>query len=110
MKETKTKQLKRAYKQYRKSDNYDLRDCYGRFSEAKAQAWDYCIDLYLKYNGYALKVIGHNSMQFSAGFVGEIADAVTGELKKAFFYITRDYDRYILLDDCEVLQNEEFYF
>ena len=99
------KQIKQAYKQYAKSDLYSLEHCYNSFSYAKQQAWNYCKELENEYDGYNLKIIGYNSMQFSVGFVGEISDVITGELKKAFFYITKSYDRYILTED---LENEKF--
>jgi glutathione peroxidase-family protein len=70
-----------------------LYDCYGSFSYAKAQAFEYCKELKSKYNGRGLKIIGYNSNRFSAGFIGEI------ENREAFFYITADYDRYIFLDE-----------
>lgn len=91
-----SKQIKNAYKQFLKSCNYSLYDCYGNFSRAKENAFKYCLNLVNKYNGIHYKIIGFNSMQFSFGFVGEI------DGQKAFFYITKDYDRFIPLNLLEV--------
>lgn len=79
---------------------YRLEDCYTRYSAAKQNAYNYCMDLFMnKYNGYAhltkFAILGYNTMQFSFAFIGEI------DGKEAFFYITRDYDRYIFVDEME---------
>ncbi len=91
-----TKQIKTNYKHYLQSSYYNLYDCYNQPSYYKIQALEYCKKLMKKYNGKSLKIIGYNSQTFSVGFVGEIDN------KEAFFYITRDYDRYIFIDDLEV--------
>ena len=96
---TKNKNIKNAFVSYSKSTNYCLCDCYGNFSQAKENAMEYCKNLMQKLNGYGLKIIGFNSMTFSVGFIGEIPDNKTGEIKKVFCYITRDYDRYIFIED-----------
>lgn len=86
-----TKQERAAFAhviQYERSTNYSLDDCYGRYSSAKIAAWQYCVDLCRKYDGYNLKIITYNCMMFTAGFTYE--DAETGVVK--FMYITRDYD------------------
>lgn len=81
-----------AYKRWTHSDNYSLRDVYGIYSKLKENAYAYCEDLVDKYDGYGLRIIGHNSMAFSVGFIGYI-DGL-----KHFFYITRDYDRALPLE------------
>lgn len=91
MKKCNSKQIKDAYKQYKHSCLYDLYHCYNNYSYAKQEAMNYCRQLEYKYNGYNLKIIGYNPMTFSVGFLGEIDN------QKAFFYITKSYDRYILL-------------
>ncbi len=92
----KTKQLKNAYRDYLKSTNNHLNDCYNNCSYYKQKAFWYCQDLVKKYDGSALKIIGYNSQTFSAGFIGYINN------KKAFFYITKDYNRFIYIDELEV--------
>lgn len=91
-----TKQLKNAYRDYLRSTNYHLSDCYINCSYYKQKAFWYCQDLVKKYNGSGLKIIGYNSQTFSVGFIGEIFG------KKAFFYITKTYDRCIYIEDLEV--------
>lgn len=93
------KQIKEAYKQYLKSNYYELYQCYNNYSYFKEKAIEYCKELQYKYNGFNLKIIGFNSMTFSVGFIGEIPDEKTGEIKEAFFYITKNYDRYIFTDE-----------
>lgn len=96
---TNTKNIKNQFERYSKSTTYNLQDCYTNFSHRKNMAMKYCIDLMEKYNGYGLKIIGYNSQCFSVGFIANIPDEKTGEIKKAFCYITRDYDRYIFMDE-----------
>jgi len=93
MKKEVSKFMKSKYHQYRVSDMYSLYDKYKQPSDAKLLAYDYCADLCRDFNGRCLKVVGGNSMQFSAGFVGEI----DGE--EAYFHITKAYDRYIPLKE-----------
>lgn len=88
-----TQTLRDAYHRYTKSHTYTLEQAYTNHSRAKQYAWDYCRELEHKYNGYNLKIIGFNSQTFSVGFIGKIGD------KDAFFYITRDYDRFILIEE-----------
>lgn len=93
MTHTTTKVIKNAYNSYIKSNLCTLSDCYRNASYNKQCAYDYCLSLMLKYNGQAGCIIGYNCMVFSFGFIGEIYG------RQAFFYITRDYDRYIYLDE-----------
>lgn len=97
MKHTKTKVMKNAFESYNISIGYygyrRLNNCYDTHSIYKSRAEQYCLDLLRQYNGEGFTIIGHNCMTFSVGFIGEI------ENRKAFFYITRDYDRYIFLDE-----------
>ena len=88
-----TNTLRNAYERYIQSNNYTLEQCYCNHSRAKQNAFDYCRELEYQNHGYNLKIIGFNSQTFSVGFIGEIGN------KKAFFYITRDYDRFILLEE-----------
>lgn len=89
----KTKQIKTAHNNYTKSNLYCLSDCYGTHSRNKENAFQYCLSLKEAYNGIQLRIISYNSQCFSVGFIGEI------DGQRAFFYITRDYDRYILLNE-----------
>ena len=92
---TKAKNIKSAYEQYDRSSLYTLDDCYSSCSAAKRAAMRYCVDLFIKYDGADMRIIGYNSMTFSVGFMGVV------DGKNAFIYITKDYDRYIFLEDLE---------
>lgn len=64
-----TKLMRDAYRRYRDSELYSIYDAYQRPSKAKRDAWKHCLDLMMCYNGEGLRVIGHNTSFFSAGFV-----------------------------------------
>ena len=91
-----TKFMKQKYRDYIRSDMYSLYDKYQCPSIAKHRAWDYCEDLCKDYNGHGLRLVGGNTMSFSAGFLCD----VDGE--PSYVHITKDYDRYIPLSvfDC----------
>ena len=74
--------------QYIRSNATSLDDVYGRYSRAKVNAWNYCIDLCIRLNGHNLKIVSFNQNIFTAGFI--FADKETGVLK--FMYITPNYD------------------
>ena len=92
---TTNKTIKGAYESYKRSYDYSLDEVYGSYSNAKARAWNYCTDLMREYDGAGIKVIGHNCMTFSVGFIGYV-DGL-----KHFFYITRDYDRAMPLEKLD---------
>jgi hypothetical protein len=54
---------------------------------------EYCMDLMKDHNGHGLKILSFNLFHFSVGFYGEMNG------KKAFFYITKSYDRFFYLED-----------
>ena len=87
--------MKDAYKRYLESYNYTLSDCYSNWSCYKENAFSYCENSRKKYEGRGGKIVSYCLTNFSYGFIGVING------KKAFFYITRDYDRYIYLEDLE---------
>ena len=93
MKQVNTKTVAEAYIRYLNSRTYTLNQCYTKHSYAKDMAFEYCIDLMRRYDGYGLKIIGYNQMTFSAGFIG-IYDG-----DESFFYITVNYDRVMTLSD-----------
>lgn len=84
--------MNEAFSRYIRSNDRTLSDCYDTYSWEKFQALEYCYKLKDKYNGYDLRIIGHNSQTFSVGFIGTKAG------HKAFFYITKEHDRYILIN------------
>lgn len=66
---------------------------YGKPSEAKCRAWNYCRELCDKLGGHDLIISSKNTMVFSVCFKFETEDG-----KPAFAYITRDYDRFCYAD------------
>lgn len=93
MTHTKNRQIKRAFEDWKKATATELWHVYGRFSQAKVNAMEYCKSLMEKHNGYGLRIVSHNLNVFTVGFLGEI------DGKEAFFYITRDYDRFATVDE-----------
>ena len=87
-----TKQMRSAYERFLVSMDWYLEDVYSSYSQAKRNAYEYCRDLYNKYNGERFRIVSFNQNVFTVGFIGTI------EGHKAFFYITRDYDRYMFID------------
>lgn len=75
---------------YDNSHWYYLWDVYSNYSEYKVQAYNRCIDLMNRLNGWGLRILSYNSNVFTVGFL--FADPDTGVIR--FAYITRDYDRF----------------
>ena len=73
---------------YENSKDYTLYHAYNKPSTAKTSAWNYCMNLMSKYNGYGLKVISYNTFMFTAGFM--FTDKETGVIQ--FMFITPNYD------------------
>ena len=71
---------------YKRSRMYDIGDAYGRYSSAKAHAWEYCVSRCETLNGDCLKVISKNTFVFTAGFT------FMEDGKRKFYYITPNYD------------------
>ena len=63
---------------YFKSSNYSLFDAYESVSRKKWEAWEHCEALCKEHGGWDLKVISHNSWQFTAGF--EFTNPATGAI------------------------------
>lgn len=95
MNSARTRAAKAAYKQYRYGwyAGHSLRDVYDRYSAAKADAEDYCLDLCNKLNGRGFVILSACTMTFSVGFLFD--DPETGA--ERFAYITRDYN-----STCEI--------
>lgn len=75
---------------YNRSTDTRLWDVYERPSRYKELAFRECEELMDYLDGFDLKIIGHNCMQFSVGFL--FTDPETGVIR--FCYCTRDYTRY----------------
>ena len=84
-----TKEMRNYYEQYKSVPWWQthLSDCYGRWSQAKEQAYQYCVDLMESLNGWGLKITGYCTNFFSVGFMYE------QEGKTYFARITASYDR-----------------
>lgn len=79
---------KNNIKFWEKSEMYNLRDAYGSFSSKKEKAWDYCKELFYKYDGWGLKIVSKNTFIFTAGFA--FIDKDTGVVK--YMHITPSSD------------------
>lgn len=86
------KQMRHIYNVYKASILYCLEDCYNNHSYSKQRAYNYCIELLKKYNGYNGKIIGYNCMQFSYGFEYEDTNGLH------FVYITKTYDKDMIIE------------
>lgn len=80
--------LNDAYNRYIWSDDTRLSDVYGRYSDKKSRAYEYCRNLMLKYNGYNFHIISYNTFMFTCGFM--FHDPATNE--PMFAYITPTYN------------------
>lgn len=82
-----TKEAQNHIEAHSYSRIHSLYQAYEKPSRAKENAIEYCRKLCDRFSGYDFRIIGHNCMTFSVGFWGVI------DGHKAFFYITKDYDR-----------------
>ena len=64
-----SKRLRDVYKRYQQSNKYDLFDCYRRFSDAKRNAFNYCINQKYFCDGYGGKIVSKNINVFTYGFL-----------------------------------------
>lgn len=72
---------------YSNSTLYGLYYAYENPSVAKQNAWDYCVNLMDKYNGYGLRVVSYNTFMFTAAFLFLDENGVVNMM-----YITPNYD------------------
>lgn len=77
---------------YERSSIHHLCEAYGRFSNKKAEAWEYCKKLCKESGGKGLKILGANTSFFSAGFLFTDKDG-----NECLMYITHTNDRKIVL-------------
>ena len=82
------KKMKSNYENYLRSNDYELEDVYKSYSVHKSRAWRYCEQLCMEYGGLDLKIVSHNCMMFTAGFIFPHPD--TGEL--CYMHITKSGD------------------
>ena len=60
------------------NEGYTLHEVYGNYSRAKENAYNYCLGLCYKENGYNFRIISHNTFSFSVAW--EITNPETGEV------------------------------
>ena len=87
-----TKVIKNQYNSYLRSEEYDIWDAYKQPSRKKEVAWEACVKDCEEHNGYGLRVAGHNTNTFSAGFLFKDEDG-----REIYCHITPYYDRYMLV-------------
>lgn len=70
-KASKTK-MQSSYKQWQNSTATELWQVYGNYSIYKAQAYCRIKEYMQKVDGYGLRILGHNSMQFTCAYIATI--------------------------------------
>lgn len=75
-----------VWRAYMSSNDATLDEVYGRYSNAKARAYEYCRDREREFSSYDGVITGHNTCTFSYAFTGYC------EGKKWLIYITKDHD------------------
>ena len=53
------------------NEGYSLREVYDNYSAAKENAYNYCLGLCAKENGYNFRIISHNTFSFSVAWETE---------------------------------------
>lgn len=76
----KQKDLNDYYQRWLNSTENTIYKAYGRPSKYKVRAFERCEDIRDEYNGYSLRITGHNSSQFTAAFTTDTD----------FYVITKD--------------------
>ena len=84
------KVAKSHYPDYLRATATTLSQVYGKYSKAKANAYDYCLSLCNSLGGHDLKIISKSVYEFTVGFL--FNDQETG--KEMFAYITKSHNSY----------------
>ena len=87
-----TSLIRKQYLRYLNSYDHTIYDAYKNPSVDKRSAWEYCVAFCEKHRGYGLKVSGHNTSVFSAGF--KFVDDNGNEI---YCHITPTNNRYLLI-------------
>lgn len=74
------------WRAYFRSNDATLDEVYGRYSSAKARAYEYCREREREFDSYDGVITGYNTCTFSYAFTGYC------EGKKWLIYITKDHD------------------
>lgn len=84
---------RQAYEKFLRSNDAELRDVYGSYSQAKENAYEYCRAREREFSAYDGFIASYCIMQFTYAFTGLC------EGKRYFVYITKDHDYAIALED-----------
>lgn len=76
----KQKDLNSYYQRWLNSTENTIYKAYDRPSVYKVRAFERCEDIMQEFDGYSLRIVGHNSRQFSAAFTTDTD----------FYVITKD--------------------
>ena len=88
-----TQRNREIVERYERETATTLWEVYGRYSQAKANAYDYCRRLQYEKGGHGLRILGANCFMFTAAFRYEV-DGVP-----YLMYITKNADTPIRLED-----------
>ena len=75
------------------SEDTELYEVYGRYSEAKVQAFKRCLKLFREHDGKDIRICSHNTFGFTVGYIALI-DGI-----ESFVYYTPGGDYYTPLVD-----------
>lgn len=67
-----TKKQKYFYEDYIRASAEKLSDVYSSYSRAKFEAFHWCVRKMYDMNGYGGRIMGHNSMTFTYGFLHDV--------------------------------------
>ena len=81
-----TERARHIWRAFSRSNDATLDEVYGRYSHAKANAYEYCRAREREFSSYDGVITGYNTCTFSYAFTGWC------EGKKYLIYITKDHD------------------
>ena len=67
-------------------EGYYLSEVYSSYSQAKQNAWEYCLNLCNKENGHNFHIISHNTFGFSVAWY--VSEGVRIETPKNSYLVT----------------------
>ena len=71
------KNLKGQYEQYKATTASEIHEVYGRWSQAKENAMQWCKNKMYEQGGYGLRILSANTYQFTVGWI--YTDKETGK-------------------------------
>lgn len=85
---------------YLDSSCTDIFNAYGKVGKEKRKAWNTCKEKQEMYDGYDLRITGHNSYTFSCAFKYKING------KEYLYYMTKGGDYDISMDEYKKFKEE----